>query len=266
MNRPGLVDGKKALIVGVASERSLAWAIAQVLAREGAELAFTYQNERLRERVTGLASNVGSSFVEPCDVSRDEELTVLAHAVSKQWNRLDILVHAVAFAPAEALAGGFTACTNREAFRIAHDVSSYSLVGLVRALRPLLAEAHGSVLTLSYLGAERALANYNVMGPAKASLEATVRFLAYDLGPEGIRVNALSPGPVKTLAAAGIPGFRKMLDHVQRVAPLRRSISADEVGRAALFLLSDLASGITGETLYVDAGYHVVGMAIGEGN
>ena len=261
MNRPGLVQGKKALVVGVASERSLAWAVAQALAREGADLAFSYQGERLGERVRALASEVGSTVVEPCDVSRDEDIDALARAIAGRWDRLDILVHAVAFAPREALAGGFTGNTDREAFRLAHDVSAYSLVGLVRALRPLLAAAAGSVVTLSYLGAERALPNYNVMGPAKASLEASVRFLAFDLGPEGIRVNAVSAGPVKTLAAAGIPGFRRMLDHVQRTAPLRRSITAEEVANAALFLLSGLASGVSGETLDVDAGYHVVGMA-----
>jgi enoyl-[acyl-carrier protein] reductase I len=256
----GLLQGKKALVVGVASERSLAWSVAQVLAREGAELAFSYQGERLGERVRALASEVGSTLVVPCDVSRDEDIDALARAIGERWDRLDILVHAVAFAPREALAGGFTECTDREAYRVAHDVSAYSLVGLVRALRALLGQARGSVVTLSYLGAERALPNYNVMGPAKASLEASVRFLAFDLGAEGIRVNAISAGPVKTLAAAGIPGFRRMLEHVQRTAPLRRSITAEDVANASLFLLSELASSITGVTLYVDAGYHIVGM------
>jgi enoyl-[acyl-carrier protein] reductase I len=260
----GLLRGKTALVVGVASERSLAWAIAQALAREGAELAFSYQGERLGERVRALAAEMGSSLVAPCDVSRDEDIDALARAVGERWERLDMLVHAVAFAPREALAAGFTEATDREAFRVAHDVSAYSLVGLVRAFRPLLAKAQGSVVTLSYLGAERALPNYNVMGPAKASLEASVRFLAFDLGPQGIRVNAVSAGPVKTLAAAGIPGFRRMLDHVQRTAPLRRSVTAEEVANAALFLLSGLSSGVTGETLYVDSGYHIVGMAFGD--
>ena len=261
MSRPGLAQGKKALIAGVASERSLAWAIAQALAREGAELAFSYQGERLGERVRALASETGSTIVEACDVGRDEDIENLRQAIARRWDRLDILVHALAFAPREALAEGFTDNTDREAFRVAHDISAYSLIGLVRAFRPLLGKAQGSVVTLSYLGAERALPNYNVMGPAKASLEASVRFLAFDLGPEGIRVNAVSAGPVKTLAAAGIPGFRRMLDHVQRTTPLRRSITAEEVANTALFLLTDLSSGVTGETLYVDAGYHIVGMS-----
>lgn len=257
----GFLHGKRALIVGVASNRSIAWGIAAAMRREGATLAFTYQNDKLRPRVEEAAETFGAAFVAPLDVAEDGELEALARRVAEVWgDGLDCLVHSVAYAPREALQGGFLDGLDREAFRIAHDVSAYSLVALCKALRPSLAARQGSVLTLSYLGAERALAHYNVMGPAKASLEACVRYLALDLGREGIRVNAISAGPIKTLAAAGIAGFRKMLAHVERYAPLRRSVSIEDVGNAAAFLASPLAAGITGETLYVDAGYHILGM------
>jgi enoyl-[acyl-carrier protein] reductase I len=257
----GFLHGKRALIVGVASNRSIAWGIAAAMHREGATLAFTYQNDKLRPRVEEAAETFGAAFVAPLDVAEDGELEGLARRVAEVWgDGLDCLVHSVAYAPREALQGGFLDGLDREAFRIAHDVSAYSLVALCKTLRPALATRQGSVLTLSYLGAERALAHYNVMGPAKASLEACVRYLALELGREGIRVNAISAGPIKTLAAAGIAGFRKMLAHVERYAPLRRSVSIEDVGNAAAFLASPLAAGITGETLYVDAGYHILGM------
>jgi len=260
----GFLAGKRALIVGVATDRSIAWGIAQAMHREGAELAFTYLNERMKERVVPLAQSLSSALNVPLDVTRDEEIEAAFAAVQRTWGGLDILVHAVALAPREALTGGFVANTSREAFRLAHDVSSYSLTALARAARPLMQGRPGALLTLSYLGAERSIPNYNVMGLAKASLEANVRFLAADLGPEGIRVNAISAGPVKTLAAAGIAGFRRMLARVAEVAPLRRNVSLEDVGNAGAFLCSDLAAGITGEILYVDAGFHTVGMSFAQ--
>lgn len=261
----GFLDKKRALIVGLASNRSIAWAIGKSLAREGANLAFSYQGEKLAGRAEALAGELGSNAVFECDVSSDEDIEQLVADSADALGGLDILIHSVGFAPRDALTGGFTESTTREAWRIAQDISSYSLVALTRAARShLTSGGDGSVLTLSYLGALRALPHYNVMGPAKASLESAVRFLAQDLGPDGIRVNAISAGPIKTLAAAGIPGFRRMLDQVAKAAPLGRSISADEVGDAAAFLCSGLARGITGETLYVDAGYHIVGMTFPE--
>lgn len=236
----GFLAGKRALVVGLASERSIAWGIARSLHREGAALAFGYQGEKLAERARGLASRLNSNAVFECDVSRDADIERIVSGTREALGGIDILVHSVAFAPREALSGGFTESTTREAWRVAQDISAYSLVALTRAARHDLAAAGGSVLTLSYLGAVRALPNYNVMGPAKASLEAAVRFLAQDLGPEGIRVNAISAGPIKTLAAAGIAGFRRMLDHVAKTAPLGRSVTAEEVGDAAAFLCSDL--------------------------
>lgn len=258
------LDGKRALVVGLASNRSIAWAIARAMRREGARLAFGYQGEKLAGRVRDMAREVDSEAVFECDVADDAAIERLIAGTAEALGGIDILVHSVGFAPREALAGGFTESTTREAWRIAQDISAYSLVALTRTARPYLAQGAGSVLTLTYLGAVRALPNYNVMGPAKASLEAAVRFLAQDLGPEGIRVNAISAGPIKTLAAAGIAGFRRMLEHVASVAPLGRSITAEEVGDAAAFLCSDLARGITGETLYVDAGYNIVGMTLPE--
>ena len=257
----GFLAGKKALIVGLATERSIAWGIARAMQREGAELAFTYQNERLRERVEGLAEKIGSKLVMLLDVGVDEQIDAAFGSLAKAWDGLDIIVHSVAYPPAEALAGGFVEATSREAFRVAHDVSSYSLTALARGGLPLVAGRSGALLTLTYLGAVRSVPAYNVMGLAKASLEANVRFLAADLGPKGIRANAISAGPIKTLAAAGIPGFRKMLHHVEAAAPLRRSVTTEDVGNAAAFLCSDLAAGITGEVLYVDGGYSQVGMS-----
>ena len=257
----GFMAGKRALIVGVATERSIAWGIAQAMHREGAELAFTYAGDKLRERVEPLAQSLGSKIVLPLDVTDDAQLDAVFAELGKQWGSLDVVVHAVAFAPREALAGGFTDATSREAFRIAHDVSSYSLTALARGAAPLMAGRQGAILTLSYLGAVKSIPSYNVMGLAKASLEANVRFLAADLGPRGIRVNGISAGPIKTLAAAGIGGFRKMLSRVAEVSPLRRNVTLEDVGNTAAFLCSDLANGITGEIVYVDAGFNTVGMS-----
>ena len=258
----GFLAGKRALIVGVATERSIAWGIAQAMHREGAELAFTFLNDKLKGRVVDLAQSLGVSFTLPLDVTQDAEIAAAFERLKADWGHLDILVHAVAFAPREALAGGFVASTSREAFRIAHDVSSYSFTALARGAQPLMSGRAGALVTLSYLGAERSIPAYNVMGLAKASLEANVRFLAADLGPGGIRVNGISAGPIKTLSAAGISGFRKMLTHVGNVAPLRRNVTLEDVGNAAAFLCSDLAAGITGEILHVDSGFSTVGMTL----
>ena len=257
----GFLAGKRALIVGVANERSIAWGIAQAMHREGAELAFTYGGEKLRERVEPLAASVGSSRVMPLDVTSDEQIDAVFAALARDWGHFDILVHAVAFAPREALAGGFTASTSREAFAIAHDVSSYSLTALARGAAPLMQGRAGAILTLSYLGAVRAIPSYNVMGLAKASLEANVRFLAADLGPQGIRVNGISAGPIKTLASAGVAGLRKMLARVAQVSPIRRNVTQEDVGNTAAFLCSDLSAGITGEIVYVDGGFSTIGMS-----
>ena len=254
------LHGKRALIVGIASQRSIAWGIANAMYREGAQLAFTYQNERLKDRVDEAANTFGSNIALPCDVADDAQIRQLFEQLGKHWDGLDILVHSVGYAPREALQGEFLEQLTRENFAVAHDISSYSLAALAKAARPLMGGRGGAILTLSYLGAERALANYNVMGLAKASLEANVRYLAYNLGPEGTRVNAISAGPIKTLAAAGIANFRRMLDHVEAHAPLRRSVTIDEVGNVAAFLCSDFASGITGEITHVDAGYNILGM------
>lgn len=258
----GFMKGKKALICGVASQRSIAWGIAQAFRREGAELAFSYQGEKLESRVQEMAAEVGTKLVFPCDVGDDAQIGALFDALKANWDGLDILVHSIAYAPRDQLEGNYIDSVNREGFRIAHEVSSYSLAALARAAREMMAGRNGAILTLSYLGAVRALPNYNVMGLAKASLEANVRFLAFDLGAEGTRVNAISAGPIKTLAAAGIAGFRKMLEHVEHTAPLRRNVTIDDVGNAAAFLCSDLAAGITGETLYVDNGFNTVGMVL----
>ena len=256
----GFLTGRRALIVGVATERSIAWGIAQAMHRQGAELAFTYASEKFRERVEPLAHSLGCRVVLPLDVTADSQIDAVFAALARDWGNLDVLVHAVAFAPREALAGSFTANTSREAFAIAHDVSSYSLTALARGAAPLMKGREGAIVTLSYLGAVRSIPSYNVMGLAKASLEANVRFLAADLGPQGIRVNGISAGPIKTLAAAGIGGFRKMLGRVAEVAPLRRNVTLEDVGNAAAFLSSGLAGGITGEILYVDGGFSTVGM------
>ncbi len=256
----GFLNGKRALITGIISQRSIAWGIAKAMHREGAQLAFTYVNDSLKDRVDEAAQAFGSNIVLPCDVSRDSDISALFENLAKQWDGFDILIHSIGFAPREAIQGEFLDNLTRENFAIAHDISSYSLAALAKAARPLMQNRAGAILTLTYLGAERAMANYNVMGVAKASLEASVRYLAYNLGPEGTRVNAISAGPIKTLAAAGIGNFRKMLDHVEQNAPLRRSVSIDEVGNVAAFLCSDLASGITGEITYVDSGYNILGM------
>ena len=248
----GFLAGKRAFIVGVATDRSIAWGIAQAMHREGAELAFSYLNDKLKERVEPLATSLGSRLVVPLDVTDEAQCDAAFEQLKRAWGGLDIVVHAVAYAPREALTGRFLTATSREGFRIAHDVSSFSLTALAQRAQPLMSGRRGALLTLTYLGAVRSIPGYNVMGLAKASLEANVRFLAADLGPAG---------PIKTLAAAGIPGFRKMLGRVAEVAPLRRNVTLEDVGNAAAFLCSDLAAGITGETLYVDSGYHTVGMS-----
>jgi enoyl-[acyl-carrier protein] reductase I len=259
----GFMQGKRALIVGLATDRSIAWGIAQAMHREGAELAFSYI-ERMADRVLPLAKELGSDITFPMDVGVDAEITGGFQALKKRWEHFDVLVHAVAFAPREALAGSFCASTSREAFRTAHDISSYSLTALTRESLPFMQGRAGAVLTLSYLGAVRSIPSYNVMGLAKASLEANVRFLAADVGPQGVRVNGISAGPIKTLSAAGVGGLRKMLTHVAATAPIRRNVSIEDVGNAAAFLCSDLAAGISGEILYVDGGYNTVGMSFGE--
>ncbi len=256
----GFMQGKRALIVGIASTRSIAWGIAHAMHREGAQLAFTYQSDKLKSRVEDAATEFGSNIVLPLDVGDDSQIADVFSELGKSWDGLDTLVHSVGFAPRETLQGGFLDNLTRESFSIAHDISSYSLAALAKAARPMMQGRNGSILTLSYLGAERALANYNVMGLAKASLEANVRYLAYNLGPEGTRVNAISAGPIKTLAAAGVGNLRKMLDHVEAHSPLRRNVTPEEVGNVGAFLCSDLASGITGEITYVDCGYSIVGM------
>ncbi|MGH8503676.1 MAG: enoyl-ACP reductase FabI [Gammaproteobacteria bacterium] len=257
----GFLANKRALIVGVASNRSIAWGIAEAMRREGAELAFTYQNERLRPRVEKLAGDCGSDITVPCDVEDDEQIEAVFEHLDDYWDHLDIVVHSVAFAPRESLEGDYLDNLTREGFRMSHDVSSYSFAALAKNGRRMMHGRNGALLTLTYLGAVRAMPNYNVMGLAKASLEANIRYLAYTLGPEGIRVNGVSAGPIRTLAAAGIGNFRRMLDHVATNAPLRRNVSIEDVGNTGAFLCSDLARGITGEIVHVDAGYNIIGMA-----
>jgi len=254
----GFLADKKILITGLLSSRSIAYGIAQACRREGATLAFTYVNDELKQRVTQLASEFGSVPVLPCDVASDEQIDALFQALKQEWGGLDGLLHSIAFAPREALAGDFLQSLSRAAFATAHDISSYSLAALAKGARPLMAGRGGALLTLTYLGSARAIQNYNVMGLAKASLEANVRYLAQCLGPEGIRVNAISAGPIKTLAAAGISGFSKILQFVAKTAPLRRNVTIEEVGNVAAFLLSDLASAVTGEVTYVDSGFSIV--------
>ncbi len=255
----GFLEGKRAVIVGLASNRSIAWGIAQALRSQGAELAFNYQTEKLRGRVEKMAAELDSDIALPLDVTEDDQIQDFFGRLSKHWDGFDILIHSVAYAPAEQLQGGYIEAINREGFRIAHDVSSYSFTALAKASRPMIQNG-GALLTLSYLGAVRSLPSYNVMGVAKASLEANVRFMAFDLGADGIRVNAISAGPIRTLAASGIKGMRQMLTHVSEAAPLKRNVTIEDVGNAASFLVSDLAAGVTGEVLYVDAGYNTVGM------
>jgi len=254
----GMLADKKILITGLLSNRSIAYGIARACQREGASLAFTYVNAELKERVVKLAAEFGSVPVLPCDVADDGQIAALFESLGREWGSFDGLMHSIAFAPREALAGDYLEGMSRDAFRIAHDISSYSFAALARGARPLMQGRRGALLTLSYLGAVRAIANYNVMGLAKASLEANVRYLAQTLGPEGIRVNAISAGPIKTLAAAGISGFSKILHFVEKHAPLRRNVTIDEVGNVAAFLLSDLASAITAEITYVDCGFSTV--------
>jgi enoyl-[acyl-carrier protein] reductase I len=258
----GFMAGKRALIVGVASDRSIATGIAEAFAREGAEIAFTYQNDKLKSRVLKLAERLGQnpSNCYPCDVSSDDEIDAVFQQLGKEWDGLDVLVHSVGFAPRDQLEGGFAEAVTREGFQIAHDISAYSLAGLTKAALPMMQGRQASILALTYNAATQVVPNYNVMGLAKASLESCVRFLAADLGPQGIRVNAISAGPVKTLAAAGIGGFRKMLRYAEKASPLRRTVTTEEIGNTAAFLCSDLASGITGEITYVDSGYSILGM------
>jgi enoyl-[acyl-carrier protein] reductase I len=253
----GFLAGKRALIVGLVSNRSIAYGIAKAMQREGAELAFTYQNEKLQNRVVKIAKEFNSNITMPCDVSSDEQIAAVFEDLKKSWDGLDIIIHSVAFAPREELEGAYLENATREGFKTAHDISSYSFGALAKAGRDMMKGRNGALLSLSYLGSERAMPNYNVMGVAKASLEANVRYLAYSLGPEGTRVNAISAGPIRTLAASGIANFRSMLDSFQEKAPLRRNVTIDEVGNAAAFLCSDLASGITGEITYVDCGYNI---------
>ena len=258
----GFLTEKRILITGLLSNRSIAYGIAKAMHREGAELAFTFQGEGVRDRVEKLAAEFGSDLILPCDVASDIQISECFDSLGKRWDSLDGIVHSIAFAPREALSGDYLESVDREAFRIAHDVSSYSFAALAKAGMPLMQGRNASLLTLTYLGAVRVMPNYNVMGLAKASLEANVRFMASSLGPKGIRVNAISAGPIKTLAAAGIGDFGKLLNYTEKVAPLRRNVSIGEVGNVAAFLCSDLASGITGEITYVDAGFNTVAFDI----
>lgn len=259
----GFMQGKRALIVGLASNRSIAWGIAKAMHREGAELAFTYQNDKLKSRVEKLAAELNSDILVPCDVTSDAEIEGVFEHLDDYWDHLDVLVHSVAFAPSGQLESGYLDNVTREGFNVAHEISSYSFAALAKAGRGMLRE-NSALLTLSYLGAVRAVPHYNVMGLAKASLEANVRYMAADLGPDQIRVNAISAGPIKTLAAKGISDFNKLLDYGERNSPLRRNVTIDEVGNTAAFLCSDLASGVTGEIMYVDSGYNITAMAVPE--
>ena len=254
------LEGKKALVLGIASNRSIAWGISDSLRKNGAELAFTYQNDKLKERVAKLASECESDIIMPCDVAEDGSIKNMLDQLSAKWNEFDIIVHSLAFAPREELEGNYVEKTTKEGFISAHSISSYSLLELCKESKEMLKGTNPSVISLSYLGAVRGMPNYNVMGVAKASLEANVRYLAYAMGEDNIRVNCISAGPIKTLAAAGITDFRKMLDHVEKNSPLRRNVTIQEVGDTASFLASDGASGITGQVLYVDSGFNIIGM------
>lgn len=259
----GFLANKKIVITGLLSNRSIAYGIAKACHEQGAELAFTYVGDRFKDRVTEFAQEFGSDIVIPCDVSSDESIETAVASLSDRWDRLDGLVHSIGFAPREAIAGDFLEGISREAFRIAHDVSAYSFPALAKATLPLLEKAQGSLLTLTYLGSEKAIPNYNTMGLAKASLEASVRYVASCVGPKGIRANGISAGPIKTLAASGIKDFSTILNAVEQNAPLRRNVTIENVGNAAAFLLSDLAAGITGEIIHVDNGFSTIvpGMA-----
>jgi len=259
-----LLDGRRILVTGVLSTRSIAYGVARACHREGATLAFTYVNAELKDRVAKIAAEFGACPLIPCDVASDEQIAAAFDALKAEWGALDGMLHSIAFAPREALAGDFLDGMSRAAFATAHEISSYSFAAMARAARPLLAGRNASLLTLTYLGAVRALANYNVMGLAKASLEANVRYLAATLGPEGTRVNAISAGPIKTLAAAGIGGFSKILHFVEKNAPLRRNVTIEEVGNVAAFYFSSLSSAITGEITYVDCGFSNVAAGLGD--
>lgn len=253
------LQGKFGVVFGVANKRSIAWAIAQAWKREGATLAFTYQGERLKENVEELAGTFGAdTLILPCDVTRDEDIASVFAKVGEKFGRLDLVLHSVAFAPREALEGDFLN-TSRDAFKVAHDVSAYSLIGVAREAAPLMTNG-GSIIAMSYYGAEKVIPHYNVMGVAKASLEASTRYLAYSLGPKKVRVNCISAGPMNTLAARGIAGFGDMLKHYEAHAPLKRNVLPDELGATGAFLASDGAAAITGQVLYVDAGYQIMGM------
>ena len=260
----GFLAGKRAVIVGLASNRSIAWGIAQAMRREGAELAFGYQNDKLKARVEGMAQELGSDLTLPLDVAEDAQIDAFFAGLAKRWDGFDVLVHSVAYAPADQLEGRYLDAVSRDGFRIAHDVSSYSLAALAKKAEPAMRGRAGALLTLSYLGSTRTLPNYNVMGVAKASLEANVRFLAVDLGASGIRINAISAGPIRTLAASGVKGIRDMIAHVGATSPLKRNVTIEDVGNAAAFLCSDLAAGITGQVVYVDAGFNIVGMSFAD--
>ncbi len=255
----GFLTGKQLLITGVASKLSIAWGIAQAMHREGAVLAFTYQNDKLKPRVEEFANELGSAIVLPCDVADDTSINALFATLAQSWPKLDGFVHSIGFAPADQLEGDYVNSITREGFSIAHDISSYSFVAMAKACRSML-KPDSALLTLSYLGAERAIPNYNVMGLAKASLEANIRYMANAMGPDSVRVNGISAGPIRTLAASGIKDFRKMLAHCEAVTPLRRTITTEDVGNAAAFLCSNLASGISGEVLHVDGGFNIAAM------
>lgn len=256
----GFLSGKRALITGLASKRSIAWGIAAAMHREGAELAFTYQNDRLKDRVCSLAADLDSDICMPLDVSSDEEIKAVFSTLKNHWDGMEIIVHAIGFAPKELLGGRYVDSVTREGYQIAHDISAYSFAAMARESLDMLRPG-AALLTMSYLGAERSIPNYNVMGPAKASLEANVRFLAYDLGPDQIRVNGISAGPIKTLAAAGVGNFRKLMQMGAAGSPMKRNVTIEDVGNASAFMCSDLAAGITGEILHVDCGYSTVGMS-----
>ncbi len=256
----GFLKNKRALITGVVSDRSIAYGIAKAMHTQGAELAFTYQSEKIAARVKELAEHFNSTLLFPCDVSSDAEIEKTFTALHQHWDQFDILVHSIGFAPADQLHGNFADVITREGFHIAHDVSAYSLAALAKAAKAFLRPKNSAILTLTYLGSERVVDNYNVMGIAKASLEATMRYLAASLGPEGIRVNGISAGPIKTLAAAGVKDLRKMLQQHAKIAPLRENVTTEQVGNTAAFLCSDLASGITGEIIFVDGGFNIMGI------
>lgn len=254
------MQGKKVLIVGLASTKSIAWGIAQAMHREGAELAFTFQNEKLQDRVIKMAGECNSTITIELDVSSDDQINNVFSELGKHWDGLDCIIHSVAFAPREALDGDYVEATTRDNFSVAHDISSYSFTALAKAGRSMMKGRNGALLTLSYLGAERAIPNYNIMGVAKASLEANVRYMAAALGAEGTRVNAVSAGPIRTLASAGINNFRSMLSKAANTAPMKKNVTIEQVGNVAAFLCSDLASGVTGEITYVDGGYNIAGI------